>query len=483
MSSNGLLELSGLFWNGSTNRLYVVHGDGHLRVLQLNGAGTSFSQIGNVAFPVNSGPEGITLVNLNANEFYTVDENNYQIRKYTHPSSTNFTLTQSKSWNLVGGVSPMTNTGIIGPEGIAFIPDSFLIANGFISQATGLPYVSIKGMGGLIFIAHQTGGYIWVFDINPNTSNDMVYVGKYRTNKQESCELAFDKTTGLLYILHNVFGNSLEVTDLSTFVSVSERKFTVINEYTVTTAAGNNSNIEGFAITSKCNDSTNVSAWLCRDVESLEALSLKQDCIRWFKPFSPPGFCNPGLPVTLNLRVLIQGFYTGNGSMRPAVNSAIPTLCDTITVELHRSASPYGIVQTKKSTINITGNGSFIFPSNVYGKTYYIVVKHRNSLETWSAVPITFNNINISYSFVENANKAYGLKQMSLVGGYFGLYSGDVNQNGTINVNDFTQVGNKARSFSTGYIVDDINGDRIIESADHTIVETNYRLGISISKP
>ncbi|MBP6335615.1 MAG: fibronectin type III domain-containing protein [Bacteroidia bacterium] len=282
MDPNGLTELSGLFWNGIKNTLLVSHGDGRLRVLQLNSSSNTFAQIANLSIP--GGPEGITQVNLNADEFYTIDENIYEIRKYSH--NTGFTsATLMNSWNILAAPSIMTNTGNTGPEGIAFVPDSFLTAAGFISESTGLPYTSVKGMGGLIFIAHQNLGQVWVFDVNPNVNNDFAYVGKYSTGKSESCDLAFDRSTGLMYILHNVGANTLEVTNLTSALNGSSpRKFTTIREYEVANPAGN-VNIEGFAITNKYSDSTNVRVWLCRDVESVESSSYKADCLRHFNPF------------------------------------------------------------------------------------------------------------------------------------------------------------------------------------------------------
>jgi hypothetical protein len=102
-------------------------------------------------------------------------------------------------------------------------------------------YSSVKGLGGLFFVAHQDEGYVWVFDVNPNSNNDFAYVGKYQTNHTESCDLAFDRSTGLLYILHNIIGNNrLEVTNLSTSLNGSSRKFIPLNDYQITNPTGNN---------------------------------------------------------------------------------------------------------------------------------------------------------------------------------------------------------------------------------------------------
>ena len=289
MNSAGLLELSGLHWNPITNRLYVVHGDGRLRVMQLNTENNTFSQIGNKS--ISGGPEGITQADFAANEFYTIDENNYEIRKYTH--TTNFsTVTETKHWSLLQSPSPMVDTGNSGPEGIVFVPDANLINAGFTSSVTGQPYSSVKGAGGLFFVAHQDGGYVWVFDVNPNVNNDFAYVGKYKTNRNESCDLSFDRSTGLLYMLHNLGSNYLEVTDLS-LAPVSETKFTTVAEYFIANPTDGNTNVEGFAIMPKCEFAVTGSAFLCRDVESDANTAVKLDAIRWFEPYLADGICEP----------------------------------------------------------------------------------------------------------------------------------------------------------------------------------------------
>ncbi len=291
MDAGGVQDLSGLHWNPVTNRLYLVQGSGYLRVLQWNTAGNTFSQLAFKNLP--GGPEGITQVDYSANEFYVIAENAFEIRKYTTSANLS-SVTLAKHWNLLNAPSPMTDTGNTGPEGIVFVPDAALAAAGFVSQQTGSPYTSVKGMGGLVFIAHQDGGYIWVFDINPGVNNDFAYVGKYKSSQAESCDLSFDRTTGLLYILHNISGNNrLEVSDLSSTIVNGERKLTDTNEYFIPNTPGSNDNVEGFALTPKCPNSGTVSAWLCRDTENSDSNAVQQDALRWFNPFTSPGDCLP----------------------------------------------------------------------------------------------------------------------------------------------------------------------------------------------
>ncbi|MGK4568852.1 T9SS type A sorting domain-containing protein [Flavobacterium sp. 3HN19-14] len=205
-------------------------------------------------------------------------------------------------------------------EGIVFIPDSALTAAGFVSQQTGNLYTSVKGMGGLMFVAHQNGGYIWVFDVNPNVNNDFAYVGKYKTNRTESCDLAFDRSTGMLYILHNPdSGNRLEVTDLTSAMVNGEVKLTKISEYFLPTPSSN-VNIEGFAITPKCpSESNTVKVFLCRDVESDESATVQQDVLRWFSPFAADGTCEN---LAAEIAPMVDNF---NISPNPAVDQTTLT--------------------------------------------------------------------------------------------------------------------------------------------------------------
>lgn len=302
MNPSGVVELSGLHWNSLNNRLYAVQNDGRLRVLQFNSATNTFTQIGNRTF--DGGPEGITQVDLSANEFYTIDENDYEIRKYTHTA--NFSsVTESRHWNLLASPSPMEDTGNTGPEGIVFIPDNALSAAGFTSSETGQPYVSAKGMGGLLFIAHQDGGYIWVFDVNPNVNNDFAFVGKYKTSREESCDLAFDASTGLLYILHNLDDNYLEATNLELAPAAGgEPTFATFAEYHIANPDGSNVNIEGFALAPNCPDGGY--AWLCRDASSGETTAVKQDVLRWFELFEASGNCNLGVAESKSPKMVLS---------------------------------------------------------------------------------------------------------------------------------------------------------------------------------
>ena len=104
--------------------------------------------------------------------------------------------------------------------------------------------------------------------------------------------------------------------------------------------------------------------------------------------------------VTLNLKLFIDGFYLGGDSMIAVVDPVnYPLLCDTIIVELHNAVTPYNMVYTLKGVIDIFGNGKFIFPLAALNESYYIVIKHRNAIETWSSLPFYLNNYHVAFDF------------------------------------------------------------------------------------
>lgn len=193
---------------------------------------------------------------------------------------------------------------------------------------------------------------------------------------------------------------------------------------------------------------------------------------------------------SFNVKLIIQGFYAGSGTMRATVDPVLyPTVCDTVKIELHNSTSPYALADVATSTINLTGTGSFSFAASSLGNQYYIVIKHRNALETWSASPVTMTSGG-TYDFSTALNKAFGNNQVNVSAGVFAIWSGDVTngvtaglQDGFINEADFTTEQSILTALLTAYDYRDLSGDKLIESSDYSLIENNVKLNISRMKP
>ena len=176
-------------------------------------------------------------------------------------------------------------------------------------------------------------------------------------------------------------------------------------------------------------------------------------------------------PIALTLTALIQGLYNGSSMVS-----------DTVTVELHNASSPFSLVDSQKGVLNAAGVGTFSFTTAVNGTSYYIVVKHRNAIETWSAAGNTFVSSILNYNFTTAQGHAYG-NNMVQKGTKWCIYSGDVNQDGIIDSGDMGLIDNDYTNYFWGYITTDVNGDGIVDSGDLGICDNNYTLYVCKATP
>ncbi len=240
-------DLSGAVWNPHTNTLWVCRNsgpskvwavsrtdDGSFEIASKNGERGEWSDFGDL--------EGLTLADFEEPEtLYLMIEGGGHIKEYDFSTYTNASLVND--WN----TSPQL--GSDGAEGITFVPDEFLRDQGFVGQ-DGSAAASTQGMGGLMFVGHQGGGYIHVFDLNRNDSS-YIYLGRLKTDRDETAGLEFDRSTGLLFILHGADHNVVEVSRLSSSVDGSERKLDTVMVFTGPEPIPLFSdNYEGIAVTS-----------------------------------------------------------------------------------------------------------------------------------------------------------------------------------------------------------------------------------------
>ncbi len=145
---------------------------------------------------------------------------------------------------------------------------------------------------------------------------------------------------------------------------------------------------------------------------------------------------------------------------------------DTALVYLRNTSTPFAIIDSAKSVLDISGVGTFQFSNINNGTNYYLDIRHRNSIETWSGAGQSFISNSLSYDFTTSSSKAYG-NNMIQKGSKFCVYSGDVNQDGSVNVLDLGIVDNDAFNFVTGYVKSDVNGDNVTNALDLSITDNN----------
>jgi len=194
----------------------------------------------------------------------------------------------------------------------------------------------------------------------------------------------------------------------------------------------------------------------------------------------------------LGIKAFLEGAYNTGGMMKSVLFdlgiSTDATATDSITINLWNAGnlSNSNPNFSLKPILHNDGSANVILPEAVIGNSYYVALKHRNSIETWSADTILVNEIT-NYDFSIALTKAYGdglnPPMKSLDANIFGLYSGDTNQDGTVDGSDMNDIDNGTGAGDFGYNNSDVNGDGATDGLDMNIVDNNTQLGLFYSRP
>ena len=186
---------------------------------------------------------------------------------------------------------------------------------------------------------------------------------------------------------------------------------------------------------------------------------------------------------TLKIKAFVESYFSPLSLTMKAIIDPIsaPLLFDTITIELHKP-SDLSLVFSKKKVFDIFGNASITLPEYLMYKYYYIVLRHRNSIEIWSQKPILIQN-SVNFDFTTSVTQAYG-NNLKWVANAACMYSGDINQDGHINLLDFNLWDHDNTNFIYGYYLNtDLNGDGNVDLSDFPFWDSNFYLGVSVIHP
>jgi hypothetical protein len=177
----------------------------------------------------------------------------------------------------------------------------------------------------------------------------------------------------------------------------------------------------------------------------------------------------------VTVKVIPQGFY----------NSGVLNQSDTVKILLANTTTPYAVVDSAFAildSVSFTATGTF---SAAASGSYYIVIKHRSSVETWSASGVAFTKgSTVSYDFTTAASQAYGNNETEVTTGVFAIYSGDCNQDGYVDPLDLSMVDQDSYNYASGAaLATDVNGDRYVDPLDLSIVDQNSYNYAGIQRP
>ncbi|MDQ3022492.1 MAG: hypothetical protein M3R36_18280 [Bacteroidota bacterium] len=194
------------------------------------------------------------------------------------------------------------------------------------------------------------------------------------------------------------------------------------------------------------------------------------------------GIYTGSISVTVN--VLFEGLYNPQTFM---LNRK-----DSLTIYLRDAAAPYTLRDSSKRAIDSANRFATFHFYNATTGSYYMVLKHFNSLETWTrdgGVFLDESVVAYSFDFFNTYTWAYGQNVKRVVNAppfdpVYCIYSGDVNQDGTIDLNDISEIDNNTYSFAAGrFIPADLNGDNLVDVSDLLIAENNAINSVSIERP
>ena len=215
-------DLSGAAWNPETQTLWLCRNagpsmvwalqqgdDGQFYFLQQDGVRAEWSGFGDA--------EGLTLANFAEPwTLFVIEEGVNAIVEYD--LSIFGQVNERRRWQTG---SYMPSDGNHGAEGIAFVPNTVLLAAGAVNDQ-GQAMQGQLGMNGIMWVAHQNGGGLHAFDLN-REDGTFTYQGHFMTALDESAGLELDRDAGLMYIWHGGDHNSLEISRLSSTLVGDQR--------------------------------------------------------------------------------------------------------------------------------------------------------------------------------------------------------------------------------------------------------------------
>ena len=195
---------------------------------------------------------------------------------------------------------------------------------------------------------------------------------------------------------------------------------------------------------------------------------------------------------TLNITLFPEGLYnaqTGlltktqgvdnNGNL---YNMFSGTIADTLSLSVSENTAPYNTVYSAHG-LPIHTDGTLLLdaiPCALTG-SYYLTVRHRNHIETWSLV-VPFTSAVTNYNFTDAITKAWG-SNLKPINGKFCMYAGDVNGDGAIGATDVNSIQTSATAFFTGYRTHDVNGDGVVDALDLILTDNNAAAFVVVHKP
>jgi LPXTG-motif cell wall-anchored protein len=254
-------DLSGLVFDpNDANVLYAVKNKSHVWRL-LNSGGTWVNDTANgwtdgkdIRFPGGGGlpdSEGLA-VGADGSLYITTERDNAAsgvpldtILRFD-PTTSDATLVATDEWNLTSDLGFSPADANLGFEGVAYVPDSFLVSQGFRTDDGALydpaDYPD-KAAPGLFFAAVEKTGHLLAYVLNDDADHTWTRVADVASGMAGVMDDSFDPDLGRIWAhCDNTCGNATALLKIG-----ADGRFTV-DKYYARPANLPNYNLEGFAV-------------------------------------------------------------------------------------------------------------------------------------------------------------------------------------------------------------------------------------------
>ncbi|HMS33792.1 MAG TPA: agmatine deiminase family protein [Ignavibacteria bacterium] len=181
--------------------------------------------------------------------------------------------------------------------------------------------------------------------------------------------------------------------------------------------------------------------------------------------------------IKINIIALPEGKYSNSQN--------IILKRDTVKVYLRQTVAPYNIMDSASGELDSLTFGKTLSFYNSVSGSYYIVIKHNQCIETWSksgGESLLNDSLASDYNFTSSNSQAYG-NNLIQKGSKFCLYSGDINNDDNIDLEDMLTIYNDAGNFISGNVITDLTGDDLVDLNDLLIVSNNSGSFVSVIRP
>jgi hypothetical protein len=202
------------------------------------------------------------------------------ILRYNVAVENGATLLATHEWNLTGALPAVgANLGL---EGIAFVPDDFLVARGFTDESKGRAYAPAdypNHEGGLFFVAVEGTGMVHAFALD-HVSGGFTRVASFAGGFPGAMDLSFDAELGQLWVIcDDTCQGRSAVHRIDTQAGSLTRGQFVVREHFERPAGLPNTNNEGFTFAplSACVNGVRPALWA--DDNQLSGFALRQGTV------------------------------------------------------------------------------------------------------------------------------------------------------------------------------------------------------------